>query len=318
MMKNNIKSFQEFENRLKKEAETTPVYEQIIIGKNRKRRKRQRPIYTRISVVIAFFTIFITASIATAMELTGWRLFNNEGRQLLSVDTMAEQEAEKYKDITKIFAQYDATINDLKMNLPEGKFFYFLVVEAYEKYGLTSVHSYQNDYKIKSMADIPKEIKEKFHLNEDLLGTNGFSEGLLSYQQPDEKLEEAEQKFEAMYLEAKEKNVPYIIKEGTLQLTSEISSLSLRYNSGFNSAQIIISPSINGGISISSNKKLEYDKFEENGTEFLFNKEFPELIFVKEDNDQKYIVQILGSKLANEKEAKPEKIMIVARKILNW
>jgi len=96
MMKNNIKSFQEFENRLKNEAVNTPDYEQIIIDKNRKRRKIQRPIYTRISVVIAFFTIFITASIATAMELTGWRLFNDEGKQLLTVDNMAEQEAEKY------------------------------------------------------------------------------------------------------------------------------------------------------------------------------------------------------------------------------
>ncbi|MFJ7733231.1 hypothetical protein ACIQXF_15185 [Lysinibacillus sp. NPDC097231] len=317
-MKNNIKSFLEFEDRLKNEAVPQPSYEQILVDKIMNCGKWQRPIYTRVSVVLVFFTIFITASIATAMELTGWQLFNNEGKQILTVDNMAEQEAEKYNDIRKIFTQYDATINELKANLPEGKFFYFLVVEAYEKYGLTSVHSYQNDLKINNINQIPMELKEKFHLSEDLLGANSFSEGSISYKQPDMELEEAERRNKAMYLEAKEKNVPYIVKEETLKLTSEIASLSLKYHNGFDYAQININPSVSGAISINSTKKREYNKFEENGLEFLFNKESPELIFVKEDDGQNYIVNILGSKLPNEKETDHEKLMSVARKILNW
>lgn len=143
-MKNNIKSFQDFEIRLKNEIVPKSTCNSISISKALSR-KRQQPTVIRKSVIIAFFTIFITATLTTANELSGWRLFDNEGKQLLTVDSMIEDEAEMYKDIREIIAPYETTIKDLKTALPEGKFFYFLAVEAYEKYSMTSVYAYQND-----------------------------------------------------------------------------------------------------------------------------------------------------------------------------
>ncbi|MGY4797781.1 hypothetical protein ACVNNN_22890 [Lysinibacillus fusiformis] len=314
-MKNNIKSFQDFEIRLKNEIVPKSSCNSISISKALSR-KRQQPTVIRKSVIIAFFTIFITATLATANELTGWRLFDNEGKQLLTVDSMIEDEAEMYKDIREIIAPYETTIKDLKTALPEGKCFYFLAVEAYEKYGMTSVYAYQNDQPLKNINELPVEIRERFHLSEDLLGLNSFSGGVIIYKQPDMNLEEAISRNEAMYVDAKKKKAPYIIREENL--TTDIASLNLTYNNGLEHVQIAIVPSTNNGLAIMSETKQDYTKLVEKDIEFLFNQKVQELYFVKEEEGQKYMIHILGSKFLNEEKIGPEKLMTVARKILNW
>lgn len=314
-MKNNIKSFQDFENRLKKEVVPKSSCDSISISKALSR-KRQQPTVIRKSVIIAFFTIFITATLATANELTGWRLFDNEGKQLLTVDSMIEDEAEMYKDIREIIAPYETTIKDLKTALPEGKFFYFLAVEAYEKYGMTSVYAYQNDQPLKNINELPVEIIERFHLSDDLLGFNSFSRGVIIYKQPDMNLEEAISRNEAMYVEAKKNKAPYIIREDNL--TTDIVSLNLTYNNGLDHIQITIVPSAKNELAVMSETKQEYTKLVEKDIEFLFNQKVQELYFVKEEDGQKYLIHILGSKFINEEKIGPEKLMTVASKILNW
>lgn len=101
-------------------------------------------------------------------------------------------------------------------------------------------------------------------------------------------------------------------------MTTDIASLNLTYNNGLEHVQIAIVPSTNNGLAIMSETKQDYTKLVEKDIEFLFNQKIQELYFVKEEEGQKYMIHILGSKFLNEEKIGPEKLMTVARKILNW
>ena len=54
------------------------------------------PIFLRASFISIFLTLFITVSIATAMQFTGWKFFDSEGKQVFEMTTMSEEEAEPH------------------------------------------------------------------------------------------------------------------------------------------------------------------------------------------------------------------------------
>lgn len=226
-MKNQIKTYQEFERRLHNESIPTSTFDDAIVDSVIHHKKRQKPTYAKVSVIIIFFSVFLTASFATAMELTGWRLFNNEGKEVLTIDTMTEEEAAPHLEMDKIMSKYQVVIKNLESELPRGKFIYFLDVEAYEKFGITSVRLFQKEQQIKSIDQLPQDISNSFYLSDDLLGENSLFEGSINYEHPDEPMEEKEQRYKAMYEEAKQRNVPYIVAQG--DLTQQFSSLSLTY-----------------------------------------------------------------------------------------
>jgi len=315
-MKNQIKTFQEFERRLHNESIPTSTVDEAIVDSVIHYKKRQRPVFARMSVIIVFCSVFITASFATAMELTGWRIFNNEGKVLLKIDTMTEEEAAPHLEMDKIMNKYQVVIKNLESELPRGKFIYFLAVEAYEKFGLTSVRLFQKEQQIQTIDQLPQEITNSFHLSDDLLGENSLFEGSISYEHPDEPMEEKEQRYNNMYEEAKRQNVPYIVTQG--DLTQQFNWLSLTYKHKQQSTQITFSPSISMILNNPKNKnENNYRKITEQGIEFLYNASWHQLTFVKEDGAKKFVVSINGSMLLNE-EPDPEELMVIARKLLNW
>lgn len=313
-MKNQIKTFQEFERRLHNESIAKSTVDEAIVDNVIHHKKRQRPAYTKASVIIIFFSVFLTASFATAMELTGWRLFNNEGKELLKIDTMPEEEVTPHFEMDKIMRKYQVVIQNLESELPRGKFIYFLDVEAYEKFGMTSVRLFQKEQQIKTTDQLPQDITNSFYLSDDLLGENSLLEGSINYEHPDEPMEEKERRYKAMYDEAKQQNVPYIVAQG--DLTQQFSWLSLTYKHEQYSTQITFSPSIS---MILNNPKIDndYRKITEQGIEFLYNASRHELTFAKEEGAKKFVVSINGSMLLDE-EPDPEELMIIARKLLNW
>jgi len=313
-MKNQIKTYQEFERRLHNESIPTSTFDDAIVDSVIHHKKRQKPTYAKVSVIIIFFSVFLTASFATAMELTGWRLFNNEGKEVLTIDTMTEEEAAPHLEMDKIMSKYQVVIKNLESELPRGKFIYFLDVEAYEKFGITSVRLFQKEQQIKSIDQLPQDISNSFYLSDDLLGENSLFEGSINYEHPDEPMEEKEQRYKAMYEEAKQRNVPYIVAQG--DLTQQFSSLSLTYKHEQYSTQITFSPSVS---MILNNPKIDndYRKITEQGIEFLYNASYHQLTFVKEEGAKKFVVSINGSRLLNE-EPDPEELMVIARKLLEW
>lgn len=313
-MKNQIKTYQEFKRRLHNESIPTSTFDDAIVESVIHHKKRQKPTFAKVSVIIIFFSVFLTASFATAMELTGWRLFNNEGKELLTIDTMTEEEAAPHLEMDKIMSKYQVVIKNLESELPRGKFIYFLDVEAYEKFGMTSVRLFQKEQQIQTIDQLPQEITNSFHLSADLLGENSLFAGSIYYEHPDEPMEEKEKRYKVMYEEAKRQNVPYIVTQG--DLTQQFSSLSLMYKHEQHSTQITFSPSIS---MILNNPKIDnnYRKITEQGIEFFYNASWHQLTFVKEEGAKKFVVSINGSMLLNE-EPDPEELMGIARKLLNW
>ena len=317
-MKNQIKTYQEFERRLHNESIPTSTFDDATVKSVIHHKKRQKPSFAKVSVIIIFLSVFLTASFATAMELTGWRLFNKEGKELLTIDTMTEEEAAPHLEMDKIMSKNQVVIKNLESELPCGKFMYFLDVEAYEKFGITSVRLFQKEQQIKSIDQLPQDISNSFYLSDDLLGENSLFEGSIYYKQPNEPMEEKEQRYKAMYEEAKQQNVPYIVADG--DLTQQFSWLSLTYKYEQYTTQIMFYPSINTILHNPNNKnknESNYRKITEQGIEFLYNASWHQLTFVKEEGAKKFVVSINGTMLTNE-EPNPEQLMVIARKLLNW
>ncbi|GLC89520.1 hypothetical protein [Lysinibacillus piscis] len=307
-MTNKIKSFQEFENRLKQAAipqSSTAMYRIRIT-------KEKKPFYTRLSVVMILCSLFITASIATAMELRSWSIFNKEGKEVLSAGYMDVQEAEMYEDIRKMYMRYKNEIEELTQTLPNGKFVTVLLVEAYEKYGLTSVYSSSKEHQIDQITQIPQMFREDLHLTDDLVGENSFVSGSIHYNLPERTIEEIERAHEEMYRTAKQDNAPYSIRvEG--EETPDVNGVYLTYGKETDSVHITISE---GTKMLLSSKVVNYQVIKDNGVEFLYDKESQRIDFVKEVGDKKYVIAINGWKLMNE-EPTPEPLLAVARKMLN-
>ena len=292
-MKDKIKTFEEFETRMKNQ--TVPAVS--LNQKTMAYKKVYKPIYLRTSFIAIFLSIFVTASIATAMNYTGWKLFNDEGKQLFEIKTMREEEEVFHKGVDYTYNRNENIIDSIKQTIPDGEFKYFLEVKGYEDVGSTSVLYLMNANEVKSVTQIPKEISESFLLKDVIHDKFILTEGTVSYDPlpRDHDVAKREAMNKELYEEAKEKNLPYITKDGTL--TSEISYVNLGYNNkhpeSYQRVTIDISPV---GKEMITNENFEgFTKVKIDGRDILYSEEGQRVLFIKEEKSKKFLVSIRGS-----------------------
>ncbi|MBQ0138616.1 MAG: hypothetical protein KBT36_04910 [Kurthia sp.] len=286
-MKEKIKSFEEFEERLRDqpmpEIQSIEVFEEHIFEKN----NRFKP-YTKFSIATVLVSLFAFATIGFAFETINWKFFNGEGEEIYNIQPIDEIDAERENERQRINRKYNSIRNDIKENLSDGKFAYFITTEGYE-FNPTLVDFIVDDQKIVSVTEIPSNLSNFLHLKDELLDAYTLSEGLIYYQFPEI---DSTEKAEELYLKAKQEGVPYMVQEG--DLTSEVSSLHLLYShkekEKYQGFQINIS---DAGRSMHTTQDLtQYTRINEMGMEFLFNQNEQELLFILEENDKNLMVEI--------------------------
>lgn len=290
-MNNKIKSFEEFEQRLKKQTVPELQSNEFLTANIEKQKKG--PVFLRASFITAFLTIFVSVSIAAAMNITGWKLFNSEGKQVFEINKFEEDDPHlKY---SQLMAKYDGVKEKIKKDIPKGEFKYFLAVEVYEKVGLNALSMILNAEEIESVKQIPTDLRKSLHLNDELPNQLFFQTGLMYYEIPNRELNLAEE----MYREAKEKGLEYITKDG--KLTTNITDMDLRYEKksekieDSRSVQILIKPYEESSMVIMTEDMNNYTEMTKDGMDFLYNKEFHQIYFVKEDKSGKFLISISTS-----------------------
>lgn len=293
-MKEKIKSFEEFEQRLKTQKipeMQSNEYLTAHIGKQKK-----GPIFLRASFITAFLTIFVSVSIAAAaIHFTGWKFVNSDGKQIFEMKEMTDEEAEPHHTYDEVMAKYRSVKDEIRRDTPDGKFTYFLPVDAYEKIGVSALTMIYNGKEVESVTEIPNDIREFLHLKDELQNKLVFQSGTWYYEIPTER--DSIKLAEEMYKEAKEKNLEYMTRQG--DLTSDLSHLTLHYESKSNkiedweSNQIIIQP-VKEKLSTTENLS-KFTQINKDGFDFLYDKEHHQIYFVKEDESKKYLIHILTS-----------------------
>ena len=293
-MKEKIKSFEEFEQRLK--MQTVPEIQTKEYVADNMRKQKKAPIFLRASFITAILTIFVSVSIAAAaIHFTGWKFFNADGNQIFEMNEMTDEEALPHHTYDEVMAKYRSVMEEVRQDTPYGKFTYFLAVDAYEKIGISALTMIYKGKEIESVTEIPNDIKEFFHLKDELQNKLVLQSGTLYYEIPRER--DSIKLAEEMYKEAKEKNIEYMTREG--DLTSELSHLTLHYESKSNNIEdwesnhIIIEP-VKEKLSTTENLS-KYTQINKDGFDFLYDKEYHQIYFVKEDESNKYLIKIITS-----------------------
>ncbi|MEH7124398.1 hypothetical protein V7127_14325 [Bacillus sp. JJ1773] len=290
-MKDKIKSFEEFEQRFKNQK-LPEVQHNEYLSTNAIERKKV-PIFLRASFISIFLTVSISVSIAAAMHFTEWKFLNSEGKQVFEMKTMTEEEAEPHHKYDEIYRKYRTVMDEIKKDIPKGQFKYFLTVEGYEEIGGSGLTMLYNGEEVKSVTQIPYDIREFLHLKDELQNELVLKSGLIYYEIPNTKVDLAEE----MYKEAKENNLSYIIKDGNL--TSDISNLFLHYESKIMSVeegrhyQIIISP-VREEMHTTENL-AGFINVKRDGIDFLYSREHHKIYFIKEDTSRKFLISISTS-----------------------
>lgn len=308
-MKDKIQSYEEFEKRLK--SQTLPEMGDVTANAIT---HKKTPIFLRASFITIVLTVCISVSIAAAVNYTGWKFFDSEGNQVFEVRTMTEEEAEPHHTYDEIYRKYRPTMVEIQQEIPKGEFKYFLAVDGYEEIGESALTSLYNGEEIKSVENLPTDIKEFLNLKNDLQDNNLIlTSGFIYYETPDTDKKLAED----MYKEAKKNNLKFIVKDGVL--TSTISSLDLRYENkslekGQN-IQIIIRP--RGEQMLTTESLAGHTQLTEDGTNFLYGDHM--IYFIKEGDSQKFLISISTSWREDDFDEEEEKaaLLAIAKTILN-
>ena len=156
-MSEKIKSFEEFETRLNKEAiPYNPTLPQAILTQQ----KQRKPFYLRFSVIAILLSLFVAGGATTAMQYTGLKLFNSEGKQVYEINSFDDESVEETKKLDDYNAQYNSVLENKRKQIPDGKFVYFLSVEGYEQFGVNVLTIIQGDKKIKNILDLSPIYKK--------------------------------------------------------------------------------------------------------------------------------------------------------------
>ncbi|MEH7391335.1 hypothetical protein, partial [Bacillus sp. JJ1474] len=182
-MKDKIKSFEEFEQRFKNQK-LPEVQHNEYLSTNAIERKKV-PIFLRASFISIFLTVSISVSIAAAMHFTEWKFYNSEGKQVFEMKTMTEEEAEPHHKYDEIYRKYRTVMDEIKKDIPKGQFKYFLAVEGYEEIGGSGLTMLYNEEEIRSVTQIPDDIRGFLHLKNELQDNNlALISGTLYYDTP--------------------------------------------------------------------------------------------------------------------------------------
>jgi len=313
-MKKKIKSFEEFENRLRNQTLPEVHYKEHLANKVIEHKKV--PIFLRTSFISIFLTLFITVSIATAMQFTGWKFFDSEGKQVFEMTTMSKEEAEPHWQYDLINAKYRVAMENSKSTIPEGKFKYFLTVEGYEKIGTTALAMLMNATKIDSVAQIPNDFKKSFFLKDNIQKKYELTLGAITYY-PQHDIDGVPALAEEMYDEARKSDAKYIEKDGIL--SSKISTVELWYgnkNKHDDQGVRIRISSVNEEM-LTSESLEGYTLITEDGIDFLYSEEFQNVYFIKEDNANKLLVSITFTFFSAGTSIEKEELLALAKSLLN-
>ncbi|QFF99876.1 hypothetical protein PB01_14165 [Psychrobacillus glaciei] len=305
-MDNKIKTYEEFEIRLKSQAVPQIEHRDSLKNKLIERKKTYKPLCLRASFIAILLSIFLTASIATAMQYTGWKLFNSEGEEIFVVKTMEDDEKKRVEYQSK-----NINIQDkLNKAVPDGKFQYFLSVDEYEELGATILTWRSNGEKILTREKIPDFYKGSLVFPESLINNYTFTEGTVYYEIADH---DPEVVAEEMYKEAKENNLKYITKEGEFSNNVDYVTLMYKENENdFGGIQIILQPSAG----MMTTKILEgYTMITEEGVDFIVNKKEQTILFVKEADSKTMLVQIIAN-LTDENFDEKKELLPIAKSII--
>lgn len=295
-MNKKIKSFDEFESRFKNQELPEVHYKERQVMEH-----KRVPIFLRASFITLFLTLFIAASVVAAVQFSGWKLFDAEGKQVYEMEVWENPDpGDKY---SKMDAKYRKIMDEVKSTIPTGEFKYFLIVEGHEDPDISGLSYLMNGVKITSVAEIPQDFRDSLHLEDMLQNEYTLKEGTLYYELPDH----VENIDEEIYMEAKENNMPYGVRDGIL--TDKISSVELKYDF------INIRINSTGEKLLTSENLAEYTKIREDGVDFLYSEEFQTVIFIKEGHSKKLRVTIHYA-LIGENLGMKEELLSIAKSLL--
>ena len=287
-MKKKIKSFEEFESRLKQQSIPMFHYNEKINHHIAERKKNYIRSPLKTSFIVLFISLFTFASISIAVEFGGFKFFNGNSEQILEIVPVSEKTEKEDKERVGIQEKYHSITKDIEDKLPEGKIAYFLAVEAYE-IDPNFLYVLGNNQKINSVTEIPSDFTDSLSLKDSLLDTFILTEGTVMYKSPEFDISN---KAEELYLKAIEENLPYSYEED--DLTSEAYNVELLYDhkeEKWRSISIIISE-VDEGISTHQNFFTDYTQISEEGIDFLYNQDIQQIIYIVEENNKKLMVSI--------------------------
>lgn len=296
-MKEKIKSYEQFEQRLKQEAARIESLEKPAMTKERSIRASKKLRLTP-SLLVALFVITLSGTVVIATEWTGLHFFNN-GKSIFEMAEMNEDEAAPHLEYSEMMRKNNSLIERLRKEIPEGKFLTFLDVEVYEALGITA-QTYLSNYKeYKNYSSMPLAFFTPLNFNESLNGEYTFKNAQYYYRLPEENWDATVARAEEMYNDALQKNVPYITREG--ELTNEIDQVSLTYQ-GLNDKfwlNIWVDP-VDEGMSTTQDLS-SYVQLNESGLDFYYSEFEQQLYFVYERQEGNLLVSIKNTLINSEK-----------------
>lgn len=306
-MPNKMKSYNDFEVRLKSEQIDSPLNleKKILV-----QQKHLKPLYLRTSFIAILLSLFVTASAATAMQFTGWKLFNGEEEQVYEIVPMEEDQ--HTDDYNYYSSKYRGMLDNKRKHIPEGKFVTFLPVDGYEDLGMTMMSWFSRGKEIKSVAELSGSLYDSLNLvDEGLLGKFNLVSGEVYYEYPEF---DAEVVAKELYEEAIAQDKKFIYREE--DLTDKIESIQLTYKAGLEKGYMVhMRPT--GKKMWTTEDLSSYTKITYRGIDFLYNSTYKMLYAVKIDSSSNILLHISAYTKENE-EFNPEEEMIpLAYEILN-
>ncbi|MGE7021781.1 hypothetical protein [Solibacillus cecembensis] len=296
-MKEKIKSYEQFEQRLKQEAVRIESLEKPAMSKERSIRTSKK-LRIAPSLLIALFVITLSGTVVIAMEWTGLHFFNN-GKSVFEMTEMNEDEAASHFSYDELMGKNRSLLDRIHKEVPEGKFITFLDVETYEALGISAVTNLINYKEFKSFSEMPLEFFAPLNFKESVNGTYLFENAQYYYEFPEESLDAIIARAEEMYKEALQLNVPYITKER--ELSNEIDQVRLDYqglNDKFN-LEIWVQ-TIGEGMSTTQDLS-SYVQLNENGLDYYYSEFQQQLYFVYERQEGNLLVSIRNTLIYSEK-----------------
>lgn len=296
-MKEKIKSYEQFEQRLKQEALRIESLEKPVMTKGSSIRASKKLRLAPL-LLIALFVITLSGTVVIAMEWTGLHFFNN-GKSVFEMEEMNEEEAAPHSTYDELMRKNNGLIERLRNEIPEGKFLPFLDVEVYEALGITAQTYLSNQKEYKDFPSMPLAFFTPLNFSESLNGEYTFKNAQYLYQLPEESWDAIVARAEEMYNEAVQQNVPYITKEGIL--STEIDQVRLDYQEMNDKFHLEIwVQTIGEGMSTTQDLS-SYVQLNENGLDYYYSESEQQLYFVYERQEGNLLVSIKNTLINSEK-----------------
>lgn len=312
-----IKDFEEFEKRLKNEHIAIPAENKKQIIHNLK--THSKPKTKRLSAVaVISMCLFLSVAAVGAMEFTGLTFFNKDSTSIIEVKTMTEEEMKPHLVADEVIRKNIHLMEKLKKTIPEGKFIYFLDVEAYEQSDVLDLHFLSKSPPVKDVEEIPRSFAENINMQNQLLQTYVLTSGLIHYKVPQISNEERLRITEKLTQQAKQLNRHYGVLEGG-DLLQEVNSVYLHYeipNSMSIESLVVNISSIGKGISTNEDYSSYIELESDLGGDVYYSEDQKTLLFVHYGERENYLVSIRNP-VISEENIELQRFIDIAKVLIN-